>query len=111
MTLPLVATYWRSNLTLWQVAPPVRDLELSCGPDGGRPRRCWISPARRACEDTVHIVDGTLVATRDRPVTASSRNYRCPANLQVAIDADSRLVVAIGDPLPGSRNDCRAFER
>jgi hypothetical protein len=25
------------------------------------------------------------------------------------IDANSRLVVAIGLPLPGSRNDCRAF--
>lgn len=30
-------------------------------------------------------------------------------NLQVVIDANSRLVVAIGLPLPGSRNDCRAF--
>ena len=29
--------------------------------------------------------------------------------LQVEIDANSRLVVAIGLPLPGSRNDCRAF--
>ena len=27
----------------------------------------------------------------------------------MVIDANSRLVVAIGDPLPGSRNDCRAF--
>ena len=30
-------------------------------------------------------------------------------NLQAVIDANSRLVVAIGLPLPGSRNDCRAF--
>lgn len=29
--------------------------------------------------------------------------------LQVEIDANSRLVVAIGLPLPGSRNDFRAF--
>ena len=27
----------------------------------------------------------------------------------MVIDANSRLVVAIGDPLPGNHNDCRAF--
>jgi hypothetical protein len=27
----------------------------------------------------------------------------------VVIDANSRLVVAVGLPLPGNRNDCRAF--
>ncbi|MDQ0808465.1 hypothetical protein QFZ63_000179 [Streptomyces sp. B3I7] len=37
------------------------------------------------------IVDGTLVPTRD-------------------IDADTRLVVAVGQPLPGNRNNCRAEE-
>ncbi len=68
-----------------------------------------ISPARRKREDTVYIVDGTLVPTRDRTVASSSKNYRYSTNLQVVIDANSRLVVAIGDPLPGSRNDCRAF--
>ncbi|WP_369174352.1 transposase [Streptomyces sp. R28] len=68
-----------------------------------------ISPARRPRKDTVYIVDGTLVPTRDRSVAASSKNYRYSTNLQVVIDANSRLVVAIGLPLPGSRNDCRAF--
>lgn len=47
--------------------------------------------------------------TRDRSIATSSKNYRYSANLQVVIDADSRLVVAIGNPLPGSRNGCRAF--
>lgn len=68
-----------------------------------------ISPARRPRKDTVYIVDGTLVPTRDRNIAASSKNYRCSTNLQVVIDANSRLVVAIGLPLPGSRNDCRAL--
>lgn len=34
-----------------------------------------ISPARRPRKDTVYIVDGTLVPTRDRSVAASSENW------------------------------------
>lgn len=45
--------------------------------------------------DTVLIVDGTLVPTQDRGVSASSsKNYRYSANLQVVIDANTRLAVA-----------------
>lgn len=40
------------------------------------------------------IVDGTLIPVRDRSVGASSRNYRFSANVQVIIDADTRLVIA-----------------
>lgn len=106
----LVATYWRTNLTLRQVA-------LLSGISKSAADRILnhlapllaISPARRGREGTVYIVDGTLVPTRDRTVAASSKNYRYSTNPQVVIDANSRLVVAIGDPLPGSRNDCRAF--
>lgn len=106
----LVATYWRTNLTLRQVA-------LLFGISKSAADRILdhlapllaISPARRKLEDTVYIVDGTLVPTRDRSIAASSKNYRYSTNLQVVIDANSRLVVAVGDPLPGSRNDCRAF--
>ncbi len=54
------------------------------------------------------IVDGTLVPVRGRSIAAWGKNHRCATNLQVVIDANSRLVVAIGDPLPGSRNDCPA---
>jgi hypothetical protein len=54
-------------------------------------------------------VDGTLVPVHDREVAASSKNYRYSVNMQVVIDADTRLAVAVGDPLPGNRNDCRAF--
>lgn len=39
-------------------------------------------------------MDGTLIPVRDRTVGASSRNYRFSANVQVIIDADTKLVVA-----------------
>ncbi len=67
-----------------------------------------ISPARRPRKDTVYIVDGTLIPTRDRSIAASSKNYRYSTNLQAVIDANSRLV-AISISLPGSRNGCQAF--
>ncbi len=48
-----------------------------------------------------------LVPTRDRTIAVSSMDYRYPTNQQVVIDANSRLVVAVGLPLPSSnRNDC-----
>ncbi|WP_189719292.1 transposase, partial [Streptomyces chryseus] len=60
--------------------------------------------------DTVLIVDGTLVPTRDHSVAEQSKNYRYSTNHQVVIDADTRLVVAVGRPLPGNRDDCKAWE-
>ncbi|MFC5204671.1 transposase [Streptomyces kaempferi] len=106
----LVATYWRTNLTLRQVAP-LFGISKSAADrilDHLAPLLA-ISPARRKRKDAVYIVDGTLVPTWDRSIAASSKNYRFSTNLQVVIDANSRLVVTVGDPLPGSRNDCRAF--
>ena len=41
---------------------------------------------------------------------AQSKNYRYSTHHQVVIDADTRLVVAIGRPVPGNRNDCTAWE-
>ena len=55
------------------------------------------------------IADGTLVPTRDHRLAAPSKNYRYSANVQVAIDADTRLVIATGDPQPGNRNDCTVY--
>jgi hypothetical protein len=55
-------------------------------------------------------VDGTLVPTRDHTVAEQSKNYKNSTNHQVVIDADTRHVVAIGRPLPGNRNDCKAWE-
>lgn len=50
-------------------------------------------------------MDGTLIPVRDRDVGASSKNYRFSANVQVIIDADTRLVVATGQPAPGNKAD------
>lgn len=63
---------------------------------------------RRFRKDAVLIVDGTLVPTRDHTIAEQSKNYRYSTNHQVVIDADSQLVVAVGRPLPGNRNDCKA---
>ncbi len=55
-----------------------------------------IEPAARPADavDRLWIVDGTLIPVRDREVGASSRNYRFSANVQVIIDADTKLVSA-----------------
>jgi hypothetical protein len=108
----LVAVYYRTNLTLRQTA-------LLFGVSKSAADRVVdhlgpllaLSPAgrRRHSPDTVLIVDGTLVPTRDRTVAASSKNYRFSTNLQVVIDANTRLAVAVGKPVPGNRNDCRAY--
>lgn len=67
--------------------------------------------ARQPRKDTVCIVDGTLVPTPDRGFAASSENYRYSTSLHVIIDASSRLVVAVGLPLPGSPNNGPAFTK
>lgn len=44
------------------------------------------------------------------PQPARPKDYRYSTNHQVVADADTRLVVVIGRPLPGNRNDCKAWE-
>jgi hypothetical protein len=68
-----------------------------------------LAPVRRWRIDSVAIVDGTLVPTRDHRLAAPSKNYRYSTNVQIAIDADTRLVIATGDPHPGNRNDCTVY--
>ena len=68
-----------------------------------------LKPRRRFPKDAVLIVDGTLVPTRDHAIAEKSKNYRYSINHQVVIDAHTRLVVAVGKPLPGNRNDCKAW--
>ena len=68
-----------------------------------------LAPVRRRRIDQIAIVDGTLVPTRDHRLAAPSKNYRYSTNVQVAIDADTRLVIATGDPQPGNRNDCTVY--
>ncbi|MFE4212238.1 transposase [Streptomyces sp. NPDC056844] len=107
----LVAAYWRTNLTM-------RQLVLLFGTSKSAADRIInhigpllaLPPRRRFARGTVLIVDGTLVPTRDHAVAEQSKNYRYSTNHQVVIDADTRLVVVVGRPLPGNRNDCKAWE-
>jgi hypothetical protein len=92
-----VAGYWRTNLPLHRLAPlfgvsasAADRIVAHLGP------ALALQPRERFRRDTVLIVDGTLVPTRDRSVAASSKNYHYRANHQVVIDADTRLVVAVG---------------
>ncbi|MEV6699519.1 transposase family protein [Streptomyces sp. NPDC051453] len=108
----LVAAYYRTNLTMRQLAPlfgvspaticrviqrlrPLLAIEQAVRPDEVV-ERLW-------------IVDGTLIPVRDRKVGASSRNYRFSANAQVIIDADTKLVIAAARPVPGNTADAKAW--
>ncbi|MEU3240936.1 MULTISPECIES: transposase [Streptomyces] len=106
----LVAAYWRTNLTLRQLAPLFGVSKSAAdriidhlGP------KLALQPRQRFAKNTVLIVDGTLVPTRDHSVAEQSKNYRYSTNHQVVIDVVTRLVVVVGRPLPGNRNDCRAW--
>lgn len=69
-----------------------------------------LQPCKRFPKDAVLIVDGTLVPTRDCTIAEQSKNYRYATAHQVVIDADTRLVVVAGRPLPGNRHDSRGWE-
>lgn len=95
----LVAAYWRTNLTLRQLAP----LFGASKSAAGRIVRhvgplLAFPPRKRFHKYAVLIVDGTLVPTRDHAVAERSKNYRYSTNHQVVIDADTRLVVVVGRP-------------
>lgn len=107
----LVAVYYRTNLTLRQVALLFGISKSAAGRvvDHLAPHLMLSPLRRRRSHEQVLIVDGTLVPTHDRSIAASSKNYRYSTNLQVVINADTRLAVAVGTPVPGNRNDCRAF--
>ncbi|MEU5861656.1 transposase family protein [Nonomuraea sp. NPDC047529] len=108
----LVAVYNRTNLTMRQLAPllgicpgAMCRIMQRLGP------LLALEPARRPAEATERLwtVDGTLIPVRDREVGASSRNYRFSANVQVIIDADTRLVMATGRPAPGNKADAHVW--
>jgi hypothetical protein len=109
LTLPdrvlLVAVYWRTNLTMRQLGPlfgvshsAAHRVIDTLGP------LLALTPVRRRPKDQVAIVDGTLIPTRDHRLAAQSKNYRYSTNLQIAIDANTRLVIALGNPQPDNRN-------
>jgi hypothetical protein len=106
----LVATYWRTSLTMRQTGPlfgvshsAAHRVIDTLGP------LLALAPVRRRGIDPAAGVDGTLVPILDHRLGAPSKNYRYSANVQVAIDADTRLVIATGDPRPGNRNDCTVY--
>lgn len=108
----MVAVYYRTNLTMRQLGPlfgvsssTVCRVIQRLGP------LLAIEPASRPAQaaDRLWIVDGTLIPLRDRSVAASSRNYRFSANVQVIVDADTRLVIAAARPVPGTTADAHAW--
>jgi hypothetical protein len=66
-----------------------------------------LEPAPRpvADVDRLWIVDGILIPVRDHSVGALSRNYRFPANVQVIVDDETRLIIASARPAPGDKVD------
>jgi hypothetical protein len=97
----LVAAYWRTNLTTRRIAPLFGVSKSAAdriidhlGP------LLALRPRKRFVKDTVLIVDGTLVPTRDHTIAEQSKNYRHSTAPQVVVDADTRLVVVVGRPVP-----------
>ncbi|WP_225798311.1 transposase family protein [Streptomyces aculeolatus] len=108
----VVAVYYRTNLTMRQLAPlfgisasTVCRVIQRLGP------LLALEPVSRPADaaQRLWIVDGTLLPVRDRRVGSSSRNYRFSANVQVIVDADTRLVVAAARPVPGTTADAHAW--
>ncbi len=52
----------------------------------------------------------TLVPTRAHTVAEQSKDYRQSTNHQVVIEADTRLVVAVGRPVTNNRHGGKAWE-
>ncbi|MFI6067043.1 transposase family protein [Micromonospora sp. NPDC051227] len=106
----LIAAYWRTNLTMRQIGPlfGVSHSAAHRVIDTLAPLLA-LAPVRKRPVEQIAIVDGTLVPTRDHRLAARRKNYRYSTNVQVAIDASTRLVIAVGDPQPGNRNDTNVY--
>ncbi|MCF1594538.1 transposase family protein [Streptomyces muensis] len=107
----LATAYWCTNLTMRQLAllfgiskSAVDRIIDRIGP------LLALRQRKQFRKETVLIVDGTLVPTADHSVAEQSKNYRYSTAHQVVIDADTRLVVVVGRPLPGNRHDSRGWE-
>lgn len=84
----LVAAYWRTNLTLRQLAPLVGVSKSAADRVVDYPGpKLALPPRHRFRKDDVLIGDGTLVPTRDHTVAEQSKNYRYSTNHQVVVDA------------------------
>ena len=103
----LVATYWRTNLTLRQLAPLFGVSKSAADRiiDYTAPLLA-LQQRRRYRKDTVLIVDGTLVPTRDHTIAEQSKNYRYSTNHQVVIDfTTANGVAALSVPQPAGACD------
>ncbi|MGY3334880.1 hypothetical protein ACVW0K_000979 [Streptomyces filamentosus] len=108
----LVAVYYRTNLTMRQLAPlcGISPATVCRAIHRLRPLPALEAAPRPVADvDRLRIVDGTLIPVRDRKVGASSRNHRFSANVQVIIDADTRLVIALARPAPGNKADAHVW--
>ncbi|MCQ6554852.1 transposase [Streptomyces sp. C10-9-1] len=108
----LLAVHYRTNLAMRQLARlfGVSPATVCRVIQWLRPLLALEPDARPVADtDRLWIVDGTLIPVRDRKVGASSRNYRFSANVQVIIDADSRLVIAAARPAPGNTADAHVW--
>lgn len=107
-----VAVYYQTNLTMRRLAPLFGTSPATvCQVINKLSPLLALEPAPRpvADVDRLWIVDGTLIPVRDRTVAASSRNYRLSANVQVIIDAETRLVVASTCLAPGNKADAHVW--
>jgi hypothetical protein len=107
----LTTVYYRTNLTFRQVALLFGISKSAANRVVEHVAPLLILPPVTVppSPDTVLIVDGTLIPTHDRSVSASSKNYRYSVNMQVVIDANTRRNVAVGNTMPGNRHDSRAY--
>ncbi|RMB82608.1 transposase [Streptomyces shenzhenensis] len=107
----LATAYWRTDLTLRQLAPLFGvSKSTACRVINHLGPLLTLRPRKRFAKDSVLIMDGTLIPTRDHTIAERSKNCRYSTNHQVVIDADTRMVVVVGRPLAGNRNDCKAWE-
>jgi len=108
----VVAVYYRTNLTMRQLGPlfGVSSSTVCRVNQRLRPLLAIEPVSRRAdAPERLWIVDGTLIPLRDRKVAAFSRNYRLSVNVQVVVDADTRLVIVAARPVPGTTADTHAW--
>lgn len=108
----LVAVYHRTNLTMRQLAPLFGVSPATVCRVIQRPGPLLALEPVRTSQDAVErlwTVDSTLVPVRGRKVGASSRNHRFSANVQVIVDAETRLVVAAARPVPGNTADAKPW--
>ncbi|MFF7505163.1 transposase [Streptomyces lavendulae] len=108
----LVAVYYRTSLTMRQLAPlfGISPATVCRVIQRLRPLLALESTPRPVADvERLWIVDGMLIPVRDRSVAASSRSYRFSANVQVIVDADTRLVVASARPAPGNKADAHVW--